>query len=131
FIQKYQCGATQCFAIAHIWHERFAYHPSEFVRLGCNFHIPKVFTHGFKELNHFLLKEISKEHCWLIDEKVFIVVVYVKAMLDEHYKIVACKEPIILSHANDCQNPTACQEDWHAVWWNGMGHFLLNGRNPL
>ncbi|KAI6142426.1 hypothetical protein BKA82DRAFT_149068, partial [Pisolithus tinctorius] len=117
-------------AIAHIWHERFTYHLLEFVRLGCNFHILKVFTCSFKELLHFLLKEISKEHHWLIGEKVFIVVVYTKAMLNEHHKVIACKEPTILSHADDFQNPTVCQEDWHAVWWNGMGCFLLNGRNP-
>ncbi|KAI6149883.1 hypothetical protein BKA82DRAFT_4474181 [Pisolithus tinctorius] len=130
FVQKYRCGATRRFAIAHVWHERFAYHPSEFVRLGCDFHIPKVFTRGFKELLHFPLKEISKEHRRLIGEKVFVAVVYVKAMLDEHHKIIACEEPTILSHADDCRNPTACQEDWHAVWWNGMGRFLLDGRNP-
>jgi hypothetical protein len=21
-------------------------------------------------------------------------------------------------------------EDWYAIWWNGMGRFLLDGRNP-
>ena len=33
-------------------------------------------------------------------------------------------------HADNCQDPTACEVDWHGVWWNGMGCYLLDGRNP-
>ncbi|KAG1766762.1 hypothetical protein EDD22DRAFT_773703, partial [Suillus occidentalis] len=29
----------------------------------------------------------------------------------------------------ECHNPTGCNKDWHMIWWNGMGHFLFNGRN--
>ncbi|KAI5992005.1 hypothetical protein F5J12DRAFT_897376 [Pisolithus orientalis] len=96
-IYGHSCHVGTAEAYSH--QEIFAYHLSEFVRLGCDFHILKVFTCGFKELLHFLLKEISKEHRQLIGEKVFVVVVYMKAMLDEHHKIIACEEPTILSHA--------------------------------
>lgn len=61
---------------------------------------------------------------------VFIHLVYAKAVLDDHCRIVAAEEPRILVHADDCRYPTACEEDWHAAWWNGMGRFLLDGRNP-
>jgi len=33
-------------------------------------------------------------------------------------------------HTSDCQDPIGCNEDWHAIWWNGMARFLLDGRNP-
>ena len=59
-----------------------------------------------------------------------IALVYAKSALDEHTQLVACEEPVILTHAANCQDPTACQEDWHNIWWNGIGHFLLDGRNP-
>ncbi|KAG1855612.1 hypothetical protein F4604DRAFT_1685709 [Suillus subluteus] len=42
----------------------------------------------------------------------------------------SAEEPKILMHSNECQDPTGCNEDWHAIWWNGMGRFLLDGRNP-
>ncbi|KAG2366300.1 hypothetical protein BDR07DRAFT_1274782, partial [Suillus spraguei] len=50
--------------------------------------------------------------------------------LNHHCWIVAVEELKILMHSSDCQDPTGCSEDWHAIWWNGMGWFLLNGRNP-
>ncbi|KAI6114660.1 hypothetical protein EDD16DRAFT_1597213 [Pisolithus croceorrhizus] len=129
-VQKYRCAETRRFAINHIWNKRFSYHLVELIRLGHDFHILQVFSHGFMGLLKIPLKEISKEHHLLIGEEVFVAFVYAKAMLDEHCRIVACEEPVILSHASDCGDPTTCQEDWHAVWWNGMGRFLLDGRNP-
>ncbi|KAG1824582.1 uncharacterized protein BJ212DRAFT_1260545, partial [Suillus subaureus] len=44
--------------------------------------------------------------------------------------IVTAEEPRILMHSNDCGDPAGCSKDWHTTWWNGMGCFLLNGRNP-
>lgn len=61
---------------------------------------------------------------------VFIALMYAKSVLEEHVWLVACEEPVILTHAADCQDPAACQEDWHNIWWNGMDHFLLDARNP-
>ena len=42
-----------------------------------------------------------------------------KAVLDEHCRIVAAEEPHILTHTDDCQLPSACEADWHGVWWDG------------
>jgi len=60
---------------------------------------------------------------------VFITLVYLKALLDEHCRIVAA-EPPAMQHAPNCQNHEGCAEDWRAVWWNGMGRLLLDARNP-
>ncbi|KAG1775033.1 hypothetical protein EV702DRAFT_973803 [Suillus placidus] len=77
---------------------------------------------------HLLLK--SHTHWELMGHKVFLNIFYVQAALDHHRQIVAAEELEILMHLNDCQDPTGCSEDWHAIWWNGMGWFLLDGRNP-
>ncbi|KAG2358443.1 hypothetical protein BDR07DRAFT_1247243, partial [Suillus spraguei] len=69
-------------------------------------------------------------HQELMGHEVFLNIVYVQAALDHHRRIIAAEEPKILMHSSDCQDPTGCSEDWHAIWWNGMGWFLLNGRNP-
>ncbi|KAI6031200.1 hypothetical protein PISMIDRAFT_26888 [Pisolithus microcarpus 441] len=113
-MQKYHCAETRCFAIDHIWDKRFTYHLANLIKLGHDFHIPQVFSRGFMNLLKIPLKEISKEHRLLIGEEVFVAFVYAKAMLNKHCRIIACEEPVILSHASDCGNPTACQEDWHA-----------------
>ena len=67
----------------------------------------------------------------MIGPNVLQAVADVKEVLKEHNWIVATELPIITSHAADCGNPERCGEDWYAVWWNGMGRFLLDGWNPL
>ncbi|KAF8549905.1 hypothetical protein OG21DRAFT_1447278 [Imleria badia] len=130
FTDKYRCLMTRNFVIDHIWDQRFSYRPAELVQLGCWFSIPKFFHRGFKSLLAMPLKEINREHRLEMGQEVFIALVYAKSALDEHMRLVACEEPVILTHVTDCQDPSACQEDWHNVWWNGMGRFLLDGRNP-
>ncbi|KAG2366749.1 hypothetical protein BDR07DRAFT_1273959 [Suillus spraguei] len=77
---------------------------------------------------HPLLK--LHTHQELMGHEVFLNIVYVQAALDNHCRIIAAEEPKILMHSSDCQDLMGCSEDWHAIWWNGMGWFLLNGRNP-
>ncbi|KAG2065939.1 hypothetical protein BDR04DRAFT_1031497, partial [Suillus decipiens] len=66
------------------------------------------------------------QHWELLGNDVFTTLVYVQVALEEHCRIVAAEEPRILMHSSDCQDPVACNEDWHAIWWNGMAHFLLD-----
>lgn len=121
---------TRKFAIEHLWDNRFAYHPAELVHLGCQFNVSKLFLCGFKYLLAIPMKDIRKEHRYLLGSDVFVALVYGKALLDDHTRFVACEEPEMLTHADDCQDSVGCREDWHAIWWNGMGRFLLDARNP-
>ena len=41
---------------------------------------------------------------------------------------IVCLQP--LSNTNYIPHAIISDEDWHAIWWNGMGRFLLDGRNP-
>ncbi|KAG6328140.1 hypothetical protein ID866_10949 [Astraeus odoratus] len=62
--------------------------------------------------------------------EVYTGVAIAKTVLDEHCHLLAMEEPPILSHANDCHDLVGCMKDWYGIWWNGMGCFLLDGRNP-
>jgi hypothetical protein len=62
--------------------------------------------------------------------KVWNAFVDLKELLDEHNRIVACKEPPIIEHSSCCTDNTACFIDWRQLWWNSMACFLLDGRNP-
>ncbi|KAG8214771.1 hypothetical protein J3R82DRAFT_9893, partial [Butyriboletus roseoflavus] len=130
FADKYHCPMTRLFVIDHIWDARYSYHPTELVQLGSQFKVPKLFICGFKLLLDIPLKQIRKEQCLQMGNDVFIALTYAKSLLEEHTCLVAYEEPVILTHTDDCPDPLACQEDWHNVWWNGMGRFLLDVRNP-
>lgn len=130
FADKYRCPMTRRFVIDHIWDVRYMYHPVELIQLGCQFNISKLFERGFRSLLDIPLKQVNKEHRLEMGNDAFVALVYAKLLLDEHSRIIASEELVILTHAIDCQDPIVCQEDWHSVWWNGMGRFLLDGRNP-
>ncbi|KAG2069312.1 hypothetical protein BDR04DRAFT_710620 [Suillus decipiens] len=66
----------------------------------------------------------------LMGQEVFLNIIYIQAVLNHHHWLVAAEELKFLMHSDDCQDPTGCSEDWHAIWWNGMGWFLLDARNP-
>ncbi|KAI5988691.1 hypothetical protein EDC04DRAFT_2588682, partial [Pisolithus marmoratus] len=46
-----------------------------------------------------------------------------------HRHIVAGEPPPVV-HSACCQDQWKCSEDWCQVWWNGIGHYLLDGHNP-
>ena len=106
------------------------FHAAELINLATVYKISALFHDAFHQLTELPITQITKEHWELMGIPVFIHLVYVKAVLDGHCHIVAAEEPQISAHADDCQYPKACEEDWHAAWWNGMGRFLLDGRNP-
>ncbi|KAI9568350.1 hypothetical protein HD554DRAFT_761658 [Boletus coccyginus] len=130
FAEKYRCPDTRTFVVDHIWGTRYDLHPAEIVGLETTFKMEKAFKWGFKRLLEMPIEDISKQHRLMMGGDVFVALVYTKSVIDKHCRIIAAEEPIILSHTDDCPNPKECLEDWHAVWWNGMGRFLLDGRNP-
>ncbi|KAG1768509.1 hypothetical protein EDD22DRAFT_872088 [Suillus occidentalis] len=111
FCDMYQCRHTQEFVVHRIFTARFRFHPAQLINLAIKYHK-------------------SHTHRELMGHEVFLNIVYVQAALDHHRRMVAAEEPKILMHSNECEDPTGCNEDWHAIWWNGMGRFLLDARNP-
>lgn len=89
-----------------------------------------MFCDAFKRLAEIPLRDITASHEGLIGPMVFSKLARVSQMVDEHRRIIAAEPPIIDIHALDCVDHVQCEMDWRAVWWNGMGRFLLDGRNP-
>ncbi|KAG2738471.1 hypothetical protein P692DRAFT_20882620 [Suillus brevipes Sb2] len=120
FCDMYQCCHAREFIVSRVFAARFRFHPAQLINLAIKYH----------QLAETPITEITHAHRELMGNEVFLNVVYVQAALDHHRRIVAAEEPRILMHSNDCDDPTGCSEDWHTTWWNGMGCFLLDGRNP-
>ncbi|KAF9236043.1 hypothetical protein BU15DRAFT_77351 [Melanogaster broomeanus] len=130
FCDKYQCSQTKVFVVNCLKAARRRFHPAEIIGIAVSYTIPELFRLAFRDLTEVPIPELTKLHRIKMGSEVFIAVAYAKALLDTHYRIVAAEEPPIRTHANDCQDSASCEEDWHAIWWNGMGRFLLDGRNP-
>jgi hypothetical protein len=89
-----------------------------------------MFCDAFKRLAEIPLREITDSHEKLISTMVFNKFARVSQMVDEHQRILTMEPPPVDIHAPDCVDPGQCEADWQAVWWNGMGRFLLDGQNP-
>jgi hypothetical protein len=123
--------STRLFAVHGIQARRYYFHPAQLIQLCFDFNISTFFEFAFAQLTGLPLHQLTLEHRTMIGPKVFQAVADVKEALDEHRRIVAAEPPVITMHASDCVNHSRCNEDWYAIWWNGMGRFLLDGRNPL
>ncbi|KAG1857218.1 hypothetical protein C8R48DRAFT_804605 [Suillus tomentosus] len=130
FCDMYQCSHAREFVISRISSARYRFHPAKLINLAIKYHVRSIFPYAFQQLAETPITELTHAHRELMGNEVFLNVIYVQAALDSHRRIVAAEEPKILMHSNECQDPTGCNEDWHAIWWNGMGRFLLDGRNP-
>lgn len=128
-MDKYCCPKTRQFVINAICEQQFNFDPAELVQLGITFKMEKSFKWGFRQLLGMSLIDIRTNHHSMMGNDIFIALVYAKAVLDNHCCLIAAEEPAIMVHADDCLSPRECADDWHAAWWNGMGRFLLDGRN--
>jgi hypothetical protein len=75
------------------------------------------------------INDISDAECHAVGSIVWNTMFKVKERLDVHRRIIACEAPPMV-HAGTCRKQKRCEEDWKQLWWNGMGRFLLDGRNP-
>jgi hypothetical protein len=110
---------------------KFHFHPAKLIQLCFEFRTIYFFNSAFSRLVETRLHELTLEHRAMIGPEVMQAVAETKEALEEHRRIVASEPPIISTHSPDCHDHEQCSNDWYAVWWNGMGRFLLDGRNPL
>ena len=109
---------------------RFSIPPAKLISLALKYHIKDVFCDAFNRLIPYRVNDLKEEDYELITYPVWMAFIRVKERLELHRRIVAC-EPPKMEHASGCQDQQRCLDDWRQVWWNGMGRFLLDGRNPL
>jgi len=130
FCDKYECEATKEFVGSCVGVASWRFHSAELMELAITYRLPNLFRMAFKGLTERSLIQLTKPQRAMIGQDVFMSLALAKTVLDEHCRIVAAEEPRISAHADDCQDPSSCEMDWHCVWWNGMGRLLLDGRNP-
>ncbi|KAG6326717.1 hypothetical protein ID866_12372 [Astraeus odoratus] len=109
---------------------QFSTHPVDIMELCIKYNCLALFKPSFKRLVELPYHWFDSEHFVKLGHDVFVGLVLSKAIMDEQRHIIAAEEPKIVEHADDCEDPAACSKDWHAIWWNGMGCFLLDARNP-
>lgn len=131
FCDRYEWDVTKEFIVNRInvlasW----KFNSMELMALAITYQVPSLFWITFWALTKISLTQLTKAQWTLIGPAIFINVALAKSALDKHCWIIAAEVPHILSHTDDCQDPSACKVDRHQVWWNGMGHYLLNGAIP-
>lgn len=90
----------------------------------------QIFKGAFHWLASGSLQDVTSQHESLMGAIVFSALARLLAAIDVHCRIVAT-EPTPVDHEPDCSDHQVCYDDWYSAWWNGVGQFLLDGRNPL
>ncbi|KAG1863037.1 hypothetical protein F4604DRAFT_1929213 [Suillus subluteus] len=93
------------------------------------YNIKDFLPHAFECLVSACINDISDDECHAVGPIVWNTMFKVKERLDVHRRIIACEAPPMV-HTGTCTKQKRFKEDWKQLWWNGMGRFLLDGRNP-
>ncbi|KAH7904850.1 hypothetical protein BJ138DRAFT_1234739 [Hygrophoropsis aurantiaca] len=127
---KYMSQKARDFAVNHIHERRHWLEPHQLITLALECRVKKFFPPAFHRLVAIPIHKVPIDVYRAMDPVVWHAVVVVQERLDEHRRIVACEGPDIECHASSCTDAVRCSDDWRQFWWNGMGRFLLDGRNP-
>lgn len=122
---------TRALALGVIKARQWGFNPSLMIQICFEYHTRILFSAAFHRLTSMYLRELTQDDIDNMGSHVYIALTKVKEDVQRHRQIVAAEEFPIEHHAYTCSDKAACERDWHAVWWNGMGRFLLDGRNPL
>jgi hypothetical protein len=120
----------RAFALHAIDNRKWHINPVELMHICIEFKTKNYFVHAFERLITRRIRHFSDADIQKMTWPVYVAITRFIDILDEHRRIVACEPPQVL-HSLDCHNPVACAQDWMAIWWNGMGRFLLDGRCQL
>lgn len=122
---------TRSLALSIIKTRSSTFPASKLIHISYDYQTQLLFLTAFHRLVVTPLRELTNEDIDNIGIAAYVALSTAKEAIQEHRAIVAAEECPIETHTVDCTNSEACARDWHAVWWNGMGRFLLDGRNPL
>ncbi|KAF7987120.1 hypothetical protein HWV62_323 [Athelia sp. TMB] len=129
-----QSESTMNWSLQHIEHYKFHFHAVALVTLALRYGAVtapnSMFQHAFIRLTNIPLAKITVEMERDMGPLVFSAYARVTHAVDAHRRILAAEPPPLGDHPSCCRDPAGCGEDWQSAWWNGMGRFLLDGRNP-
>jgi hypothetical protein len=127
----YRAKTSLAWAIRQISYRSWEWHSSDLIKVSLKYREPDLFDVGFKRFARLSPSELMVEHFIDLDVSVILAYVKMKDALVRHRCIVAAEPPAIPEHDKGCTATHHCEVDWRAVWWNGMGRYLLDGRFPL
>jgi hypothetical protein len=131
-LSRFFMSLTTCQHALHaIDARKYHFNPADLIQLCREFNTRSLFMVAFQRLVDKKLYEITEADVLKMGNTVFIAIAQLRDVLEEHRHIVATEPPMIAKHVEDCNNPVRCAQDWYAIWWNGMGRFLLDGRCTL
>ncbi|KAK7008323.1 hypothetical protein R3P38DRAFT_3592481 [Favolaschia claudopus] len=108
---------------------------AKLIFLSYHYRTRLFFETAFHHLASSPLRDLTVEDVDLIGFRAYVALARLKEAHAEHRSILAAEEPVFdhdqRQHSMGCLDHEACEEDWHRVWWNGMGRCLLDGRKPL
>ncbi|KAJ7183655.1 hypothetical protein C8R46DRAFT_1067557 [Mycena filopes] len=122
---------TRTVALNMIKARSFGFAPAQLIRLSFDYGTKVLFATAFHRLATSPLRDLTVDNLNSMGMDVFVALAKAKEIVQRHRQVVAAEEPIITHHSSLCTDKFACERDWHAVWWNGMGRYLLDGRNAL
>ncbi|KAK7057295.1 hypothetical protein R3P38DRAFT_3168804 [Favolaschia claudopus] len=138
---------TKNHALQMIKARSYCFHPTLLISLSYQYRSRLFFVHAFRKLVAYDLRDLSYEQTDLLGMRVYVAFARLKESLAQHRAIIAAEEPLFAKETKDetggknikvgpchhpgCKDHQSCEEDWHCVWWNGIGRSLLDGRNPL
>ena len=93
------------------------------------YNLVQLFTHSFKRLVKARFDNLTSDEYTSVGPVVWAHILKAQERIQLHRRIVACEPPPMV-HVSACTNNDECADDWKQLWWNGMGRFLLDGRNP-
>jgi hypothetical protein len=127
---------TRELALAHMKARSFYFRPAKLIQISYEYKTRVLFPIAFQRLVTTSLRALKKEDIDMMGTGVYVALARLKEAIEEHRRILAAEPPEFdpvngPKHSSACINNAACAKDWYAVWWNGMGRFLLDGRSPL
>ncbi|KAJ7923267.1 hypothetical protein B0H13DRAFT_2316646 [Mycena leptocephala] len=110
--------------------------PTQLIYLSYEYKTKAFFAVAFQRLISSSLRNLEKQDLIWMGFAVYEALARLKEAVQQHRCILAAEAPEFdpvhgPQHEPGCKDNAACSQDWRAVWWNGMGRFLLDGRNPL
>ncbi|KAJ7668978.1 hypothetical protein B0H17DRAFT_949562, partial [Mycena rosella] len=123
---------TRVLALGLIKARSWGFSPSLLIRISFEHNTRLLFNSAFHRLATTCLRDLTSEDFKNRGVEIYVALATVKVDVQCHRQVVAA-EPAVIDEllATTCSDKVACACDWHAVWWNGMGRFLLDGHNPL
>jgi hypothetical protein len=110
--------------------QRWHWEATDLVKISLTVRNSSLFEHAFGRLVKLPLHDLSIEHLNNLNSVVLSAALKAQHAIQQHCHIIAAEPPPV-NHSKSCPDRSACDADWHAIWWNRIARCLLDGRHLL